>query len=310
MRSNPICMLIFISKNLSSLIFFKSLYTIYCTYKVFYYIVPSTSCKLRTPAFIRLTCHWRNTMRFFSEQKKVLESLGLYSDEIEYILEKLMSRKAWILYDAHADNTIKIQVFKLEKGKYFALVNCESLCGIKDKALFIKQGVEFALKQKNLPVSFNDIAVGGLVSDEGRLGFLSKIMGQIPPPAHEYVTFKLPGEANVSIEDPRTGIFDTTEKFQSRTDDQVCCFAASTLLFASYTMLKQGKAPKSTPELFSEIYRNKDLKAIIQQLENKVGHSTQTKQQVIDSFIVTLSKLLREGVDKTEEVYQDLVKTL
>ncbi|WP_133137607.1 hypothetical protein [Legionella rowbothamii] len=240
-------------------------------------------------------------MKFFSESPTVLKSLGLYSNEIQYLLEKLTGKKAWVSYKDDEDNILKIQIIRRKNGTYFALVDATSLCGLEDKALFIRKGVEFALRQKGLDIPFTEIAVGGLVSDEGRLGIFSKLLGKRPPAVHEYVAFKLPGESQVLIEDPRTGIFDWREKFQSRTDNQVCCFAASAIFFASCIALKRGDAPNTTRELFDEIYKNEELRGLIQQLENKVGYSTETKKQVIDSFVKTLISFPFPRLDKKEE---------
>lgn len=228
-------------------------------------------------------------MYFFSQQpKNILTSLGLYSEEIQYLLEKLTNRFNWITYKDPNDNSIDIIIVKLEKKRYFALINCEGLCGIEDKQLFIKSAVESVIKQKKIPVSYKNIGVGGLVSDEGRLAFLSKLRGETPPAVHEYAAFKLPGEEYVYIEDPRTGIFDLNEKLQSRMNDQVCCFAASSIFYFCYQTLLQGNTTKSTPELFAEIYSSTKLRALIQSLERKIGYSVETKEQVIDMFIKKL----------------------
>jgi hypothetical protein len=230
-------------------------------------------------------------MKFFPQQpKKILTGLGLYSNEIKDLLEKLTGKTDWITYKDSKDNPIDIQILKLGKKRYFAFINCEGLCGIENKHLFIKDAVERAIKQKKLSISFKNIAVGGLVSDEGRLGFLSKLIGETPPAVHEYAAFKLPGEDYVCIEDPRTGIFDTTEKLQSRIDNQVCCFAASAIFYFCYKTLQKGNTTKSTRELFAEIYSSSKLRSLIQSLEKKVGHSVETKEQVIDSFVKKLLK--------------------
>ncbi len=250
-------------------------------------------------------------MKFFSEPSTALQSLGLYSNEIQYLLEKLTGKKAWVSYKDDENHILKLQIIKRQNGTYFALVDADSLCGIKDKALFIRNGVEFGLRQKGLDISFTEIAVGGLVSDEGRLGIFSKLLGKVPPAVHEYVAFKLPGESQVFIDDPRTGFFDWREKFQSRTDNQVCCFAASAIFVASCIALKRGDAPNTTPELFKEIYKNDELRGLIQQLENKVGTSTETKQEVLDSFIKTLGTFPFPRLDKKEEIkLEDTLSTL
>ncbi|MFJ1269354.1 hypothetical protein ACD661_12370 [Legionella lytica] len=248
-------------------------------------------------------------MKFFSTPATVLTSLGLYSNEIQYLLEKLTGKKAWVSYKDDEGHVLRLQIIRKNNGTYFALVDAESLCGLKDKTLFIRNGVEFGLKQQGLDIPFTEIAVGGLVSDEGRLGIFSKLLGKVPPAVHEYVAFKLPGESQVFIDDPRTGFFDWREKFQSRTNNQVCCFAATAIFIASCIALKRGDAPDSTPELFNEIYKNDELRALIQQLENKVGSSTETKKQVMDSFVKALSNFPFPRLDKKEENGNEAILT-
>ncbi|KGP62576.1 hypothetical protein EP47_01330 [Legionella norrlandica] len=228
-------------------------------------------------------------MNFFSQkQKGVLESLRLYNNEVRYILEELIGSSDWISYQDSDNNPVDIQIIELKKDHYCAVIHCEGLCAVDDKQLFIRNAVEFVIKQKKLPVSFENIAVGGLVGDEGRLGCLYRLIGQTPLPVHAYTAFKLPGENYVHIEDPRTGLFDRNEKLQSRTDDQICCFAASVLFYFCYKNLQKDNITKNTPKLFAEIYKNSELRALMQALENQVGYSVTTKKQVINSFIVQL----------------------
>ena len=229
-------------------------------------------------------------MKLFSEKKtKLLESLGLYTAEIRSILEKITGKSDWVTY-VDNDFSMQVQMVKLKKGRYFAVLSCDALCGLDDKQAFIKDAVEFAIKQTKLPITFKEIGVGGVVADEGRMGFISKLMGNVPPAVHAYAAFKMPGETFVYVEDPRTGIFDTTEKLQSRTDNQVCSFAASAIFYTCAQALNKGEMKKSTPELFSEVYNSTELREYIQSLEKKVGRSRETKEYVIKTFIQQLCR--------------------
>jgi len=229
-------------------------------------------------------------MNFFSRtQKKILDNLRLNSDEVHYILKQLIGDDlAWILYEDASKNPLYVRIIQLDTGAYFAELSCEGLSGLGDRQLFIKNAVEFAIKQNNLAISFKDIGVGGVVGDVGRLSFLAAFVGKTPPANHGYAAFKLPGEEQVCIENPRTGIFDVTEKLQTRTDDQVCCFAASALFYFCYKTLERGDTTRTTPELFAELYKSSKLRGLIQKLEKKVGHTVATKDQIIDSFIKQL----------------------
>ena len=188
-----------------------------------------------------------------------------------------------IAYKDSANNPIKVTIMKLG-SKYFAKLSCHSLTEVLDKKLFIKNAVEFALAQKKLSVSFDDIAVGGVVSDNGRMTSIAKFVGVVPM-YHAFTVFKTPGEEEVSIEDPRTGILERNEKLQSRFDDQVCGFAATALFYFCYKAFAgSNKKTLSSNELFDEVYDNPRVRALIQSLENKVGRAKTTKEEVIKAF--------------------------
>lgn len=229
-------------------------------------------------------------MRFFAPQKNinVLERLALYSDEIKYLMEKLIKQNEWITYLEDSENFVDVQIIELGVKRYFAVVDCENLCGIPDKQALIKSAVEFAIKEYNLNIDYKDIGVGGLAGDEGRKGLLYRLVKQTPPAQHTYAVFKTPGEEHAYIEDPRTGVFERKERLQSRTDDQVCCFAASALFYLSFKAMLSGNDKRSTPELFSELYKSTQLRSTIQKLENLVGKKGPTLLQVINHFALEL----------------------
>lgn len=229
---------------------------------------------------------------FFSKKKK-LPSLGLFSDEITSLIEQLIGIEKW---HTHGDeeHLVRTHILKLKKGKYFAIVDCESLCGIDNKVFYIQQCVETAMKKRNLTLSYDDIAVGGLASDEGRLAIFSTLFGEPPPAVHEYCLFKLPGESHVVIEDPRTGVFEEKVKFQSRFNDEICCFASAALFYAGFTMYKKDGSLRSTQDLHNHLYDNIHLKFLSRSLEKKVGHSTETKEEVTASYIDALKRISRD----------------
>lgn len=188
-----------------------------------------------------------------------------------------------IVYKDRANNPIKVTIMQLG-SKYFAKLSCHSLTEVPDKKLFIKNAVEFALAQKKLSVSFEDIAVGGVVSDNGRMTSIAKFVGVVPM-YHAFTVFKTPGENEVSIEDPRTGILERNEKLQSRFDDQVCGFAATALFYFCYKGFAEShETTLSSNELFDAVYDNSKVRALIQNLENKVGRVKTTKEEVIKAF--------------------------
>lgn len=249
-------------------------------------------------------------MRFFAPH--VLERLALYSNEVTYLMEKLIKQADWIPYLEDSANSINVQFIELGIDRYFAVVDCENLCGIADKQSFIKNAVEFAIKEQGLNIDYKDIGVGGLAGDEGRKGFFYKLLGKTPPAQHAYAVFKTPGEEHASIEDPRTGVFDRREKLQSRTDNQVCCFAAAALFYLSYKAVVTGKETRSSPELFNELYKSTKLRAGIQRLENKVGKEVTTKRQVINRFAKELdlfkNPLTHEPESLVKVSYADVVR--
>ncbi|RUR05605.1 hypothetical protein [Legionella sp. km772] len=256
-------------------------------------------------------------MKFFTPQKnnKVLESLALFSNEVRILMEKLLKQSAWIDCSSSEENYIGVQLLEIGIGRYFAVIDCDNLCNIKDKPAYIKTAVELAIKDQRLPLTYKDIGVCGLAGDEGRQAFFYKIVGKVPPPNHAYAVFKTPGEEHVFIEDPRTGIFDRREKLQSRTNDQVCCFAAAAMFYLCFKAVTEGKNSRSTPELFADLYKSNKLRSLIQNLENKVGHSVATKMQIINSFVkqleffenpLTKAKPLPVVLDKLS--YADVVR--
>lgn len=227
-------------------------------------------------------------MNFFTQTRQILENLVLNSAEAQFLMTQLMGEEHWYTYNAIPENRIDVQIRNLGRDRYFAIINCDNLCGLEDKQLFVKTAVEFLLKQKKIPLTFNDIGIAGMVGYEGRLAFLSKLTGATPPATHAYAIFKMPGNNQVFIEDPRTGLFDRTEKLQSRTNDQVCCFAATALFYLGYKAVAERGYSKTTPELFAELYQSNALRILIQTLESKVGKSLATKQQIICSFVKQL----------------------
>ncbi len=216
-----------------------------------------------------------------------LRSLGLHSDEITNLLEQLLKIPHWYTF-GDDEHIIRVHIERLKKQQYFAFVDCESLCGIHDKSAFIQSAVESAMHAQGLTLPFESIAVGGLASDEGRLAFVSTMQGDVPPPVHEYCVFKLPTESNIVIEDPRASILSGSDKFQSRFDNQVCCFASATLFYAAYLRLKNEVQTTDTQALLKELYLESELKMLVRNLEIKVGRTNETKEEVISHFVEAL----------------------
>lgn len=188
------------------------------------------------------------------------------------------------------DFSVKVSILKLGE-QYFAKLNSCFLAELEDKKSFIKKAVEFALKQQGLSVDFKQLAVGGVISSEGRMTAVASFFG-LKVRYHAFTLFKTAGEDEVSIEDPRTGVFERKDKFQSRFNDQICGFAATALLFSSYKALeKTPQAQPPTEVLFAVAYKRTDLKAFLQGLEKKVGHEATTREAVLADFPTQLKNL-------------------
>lgn len=221
------------------------------------------------------------------KQDAILQSLRLTRRETNSLVSRLIPISVEsVTYVNNKGYSMNVSIIPLDNDCYFAKLDSTPLSKVENKKLFIKEAVLFALKEKNISRNFEEIGVGGVVADEGRLGFLSHFRGQIPPSVHAYTVFKLPGENDLYIEDPRTEIFSLVAKLQSRMNDQICCFAATASFYFCYKAFADYKISlHSTKSMFEEIYECSELKRIMVVLEDKVGKSIETKQEVIDSFV-------------------------
>ncbi|HCU5992247.1 TPA: hypothetical protein ACK8SK_003105 [Legionella pneumophila] len=221
------------------------------------------------------------------EPPKILESLKLSRSQINGMIARLTQESSEpICYKDMRNKSISVTLIKLKNNSYFAKLNCEALASIEDKQSLIKDAVEFSLKKMGLPISFRNIGVGGVIAGMGFWGFLSRWQKKPPASDHAFTVFKLPGEDHLYIEDPRTPLIGKEIKFQSTFNNQICGFAATVLFYFCYKTLNEAEIiPATTPILFSAIYNNQDLKKILKNLEEKVGKSLESKEEVINSFI-------------------------
>lgn len=148
------------------------------------------------------------------------------------------------------------------------------------------------------------MAVGGMVIDKGRLAMFSLMRGHIPPAVHEYSLFKLPGQTDLTIEDPRVGVFEDKVKFQSRFNDEICCFASASLFYAAFHIFKLRPTYRDTSQLLDHIYSNRHLQNLMTSLESKVGRSIETKEQVIEDFIKSLQDIVHD-TEKLSPVFHE-----
>lgn len=216
----------------------------------------------------------------------ILESLRLKNSETSVLVEGLVPTPDEPVLYTHAGKTIKVTILQLDNGSYFAKLHPAPLAGIADKERFIKQAVLFALKEKNIAVKFEDIAVGGVIGGEGRKAVIYSLFGEPPRSEHMYAVFKLPGEARVHIEDPRMGVLTFNDKLQSKLDDQICCFAATALFYFGYKAFSEHEQMQySSSTMFEMIHASHELRKKMRELENKVGYARETKEEAMASFI-------------------------
>jgi hypothetical protein len=221
------------------------------------------------------------------QSKPILQSLRLKNSEIAVLVDVLTPTSDQpVSYTSNEGKTIKVSILKLDNGSYFAKLQPAGLAGVEDKAGYIKNAVEFALKEKDIAVTFKDIAIGGVIAAEGRKAILYSIFGQRQRSDHAYAVFKLPGEVRVHIEDPRTGFLTSSDKLQSKLNDQICCFAATALFYFCYKAFSEHQEMLySSSHMFQTIHACSKLRRKMDELENKVGYSEETKEEVMASFI-------------------------
>lgn len=235
-------------------------------------------------------------------QPSKLVCLGLYHTEINHIINAFMPRvHKEPVFRNEQKNDLIVRIMDLNHC-YFAKLNCDYLGDIENKELFIEQLVTDAIQSRNLaskadhekPLTFKEIAIGGVISGKGRSHNFQSLLEffNLVPDNHAYTVFKMPGEDKILIEDPRTGAFSGEIKLQSRTNNQICSFAASAIFYFCYRSLhsKDGVLPKTTQEILKKIYTCPELKKYMQEIENKIGTS-ETKKQVIEQFIKHLPTL-------------------
>ncbi|KTD57597.1 hypothetical protein [Legionella shakespearei] len=221
----------------------------------------------------------------------ILPSLRLKRREIAVLVDGLVpTADEPVCYINNQDKAIKVTILRLDNGSYFAKLHPAALAGVEDKTSYIKEAVQFALKEKNIALKFEDIAIGGVIGAEGRKAVIYNLFGQPPRSEHAYAVFKLPGEAGVHIEDPRMGFFNFSDKLQSKLDDQICCFAATALFYFCYKAFSEHQEiPCSSSQMFATIHACSALKRKMLELEEKVGYSAETKEEVMASFIKDMS---------------------
>jgi hypothetical protein len=236
-----------------------------------------------------------------NDQPYKLATLGLYHHEINHIINAFVPQilKAPV-YKGEIKPDMVVRIIDLNQC-YFAKINCDYIGDIKNKEAFIEEMVTEAIKALNLasktdnesPLTYKEIAVGAVISCQGRSAPISSFLeyiGKIPD-NHAYVVFKVPGEDKVLIEDPRTGVFSREIKLQSRTNSQICSFAASAIFYFCYrSLFNKEEFPKTTQSILKRIYGSPDLKEYMQEIEKKVG-TTAKKKQVIKEFIEKIPTL-------------------
>lgn len=245
-------------------------------------------------------------MLFFSNSStSKLSELRLFPNEVRLFWDNLFKSTKWNELGTKPNN-VEIRIEKISKSprRYCMLINCDNLCGVEDKEAYLVECAEQAIQHNNIRAEFADIAVMGMATAGGRLAVFSSLRGNTPPPVHQYALCKLPGEAEIHIEDPRTDVLASEKKLQSRLDDQVCCFAVTALCYLGYRMCRQNNELNDTPALLSTLHGNHQLRKLIQSLERKVGQSTETKAEVINQFIADLQTMASE--EFVDSLIQDI----
>lgn len=190
-----------------------------------------------------------------------------------------------IHYTDNQGNSIDITFSCLKEHTAFAKVSCCKTAAIDDKETFIRSAIESALKQSGLAYQYQDIAVGGVIADMGRLAMFLSLFQDEPKSTHAFAVFKCPGETHCTIENPRPDVISIDEKLQSRFNDQVCVYAATTITHYLHQFFKaHPEQCQSTPDMIKQIYQDEGLRNIIAHLENKAGHSHQTISEVFTEF--------------------------
>lgn len=222
----------------------------------------------------------------------LLKSLKLNKSKANTLLNLLIDdadSMGPIRYTDGNGNNIDITFSCLSEHSAFAKISCCKAAAIEDKEAFIRSAIESALRQSGLPYQYQNIAVGGIIADMGRLAMLLSFFQSEPKSTHAFAVFKCPGETHCTIENPRPDIISIDEKLQSRFNDQVCVYAATTITYYLHQFFKtHPKQCQSTTEMIKQIYQDQRLRNIISQLENKVDHSHQTLAEVFSEFTAAL----------------------